>query len=133
MDIIRFPGLGLEFNISRVAFRIFEIPIYWYGIIIALGFILSVILALRHSKQFGIEQDTMLDVILYSIIAGIVMARVFYVVFSWDDFKDNILGVFNTRRGGLAIYGGLIGAFLTVLIYTRIKKISFFNSLIFIK
>ena len=128
MNIVQFPGLGgLELAINRVAFSVFGIPIYWYGIIIAFGFLLAVLLAIRDSKKFDIEPDNILDLVLFAAPVAIVAARLFYVIFTWDLFRDNPIDILNTRRGGLMIYGAVIGAFLVAYIFAEKKKIGFFN------
>ncbi|MGI6778155.1 MAG: prolipoprotein diacylglyceryl transferase [Acetivibrionales bacterium] len=128
MNTVQFPGLwGLEFSISRVAFKVFGIEIYWYGVIIAFGFLLAVLLAMKSSKDFGIEPDSIIDLVLYATPAAIVAARLYYVVFSWDSFKDNLWEVFNTRKGGLAIYGGVLGAVIVGYVFARAKKIGVFK------
>ncbi|RCX16568.1 phosphatidylglycerol:prolipoprotein diacylglycerol transferase [Anaerobacterium chartisolvens] len=121
--MIEFPRLGLEFEISREAFKIFTLPIYWYGIIIAFAFILAVILGMRSSKKFGIEPESIVDLVLFAAPVAIVFARLYYVVFNWGEFKDDLLSVFNTRQGGLAIYGGVIGAVIVAYFFARHKKI----------
>lgn len=127
MDL-QFPGLwGLELELRRWAFKVFDIPIYWYGIIIALAFLVAVVLAVRSSKKFGIEPDNILDLVLFAAPAAIISARLFYVIFSWDQFKDNLVEIFLTRNGGLAIYGGVIGALLVALLYAKKKKMSFLH------
>jgi prolipoprotein diacylglyceryl transferase len=124
MNLVEFPGLwGLKFTISRVAFYVFGIPIYWYGIIIATGFLLAVLLGMRNSKKAGIDPDNILDLVLFAAPAAIIGARLFYVIFSWDLFKDNLIDIFNTRKGGLAIYGGVLAAFIVAFIFARKKKI----------
>ncbi len=125
MDYIVFPGLKIEFSINNVAFTVGNIPVYWYGIIIAVGFLLAVLLALRSSKQFGISQDTILDVVLWAAPVAIIFSRLFYVIFAWDIFKDNPADILDIRKGGLAIYGAVIGGLLTAVIYCRIKKLAF--------
>lgn len=123
MDIVQFPGIGgLEFELRRWAFEVFGIQIYWYGIIIAVGFLLAVLLAIRNSKKYGIEPDNILDLVLYAAPVAIISARLFYVIFSWGQFKDNPIDIINTRKGGLAIYGGIIGALAVAYIFARIKK-----------
>ena len=77
---VAFPGLGLEFNINRVAFQIGNIPVYWYGILIALGFILAIIYVNKRAKEFGVDPDRMLDVIMGGAVGGIVGARAYYVL-----------------------------------------------------
>ncbi len=121
--MIEFPRLGLEFEISREAFKIFTLPIYWYGIIIAFAFILAVILGMRSSRKFGIEPESIVDLVLFAAPVAIVFARLYYVVFNWGEFRDDLLSVFNTRQGGLAIYGGVIGAVIVAYFFARYKKI----------
>lgn len=123
-NTITFPNLGLTFNINRAAFSIFGLDVYWYGIIIACGLILALIYAFRESKRTGLDQDDLLNMFLIAIPVSIVCARLYYVLFSFDLYKDDLLSIFDIRNGGLAIYGGLIGAILTVLVYCRVKKIN---------
>lgn len=126
MNVVEFPGLwGLKLNINRVAFEVFGLPIYWYGVIIAFAFLAAVLLALRDSKKFGIDPDNILDMVLFAAPAAIICARLYYVAFSWDQFSENPIDIINTRKGGLAIYGGVIGALITAYIYARVKKIGF--------
>lgn len=132
MNLVQFPGLGgLELSVNRVAFKIIGMPIYWYGIIIATGFLLAVLLGMRNSKKVGIEPDNILDLVLFAAPAAIIGARLFYVIFSWQLFKDNLIDVFNTRKGGLAIYGGVLAAFLVAYIFSKKKKIRVLNLLDF--
>ena len=121
--LVSFPGLGLDIELSRVAFRVFGVPIYWYGIIISLAFVACVLWAMRDSKRFGYDQDIVIDLVLVAIPVCIVCARLFFVVFSWDMFKDNLLEIFNVRHGGLAIWGGIIGAVISGTIIVKWKKI----------
>ncbi len=123
-NTITFPNLGLTFDINRAAFSIFGLDVYWYGIIIACGLILALIYAFRESKRTGLDQDDLLNMFLIAIPVSIICARLYYVVFSFDLYKDDLLAIFDIRNGGLAIYGGLIGAILTVLVYCRVKKIN---------
>ncbi|NSW90724.1 MAG: prolipoprotein diacylglyceryl transferase [Firmicutes bacterium] len=125
MSIIEFPGLwGLRIPVSREAFYIFGKPIYWYGIIIAFGFLLAVLLAIKHSSKYGIEPDNIIDLVLYLTPAGIIGARLYYVAFSWDEFKGNFLDIINIRKGGLAIYGGIIAGLIVAFIFAKVKKIN---------
>jgi phosphatidylglycerol:prolipoprotein diacylglycerol transferase len=112
---------------SPVAFHIFEQPIYWYGILISIGVLLGILLAIRNAKVFDIEQDSILDFALLAIPLAIIGARLYYVVFEWEMYQDNLLDIFNIRKGGLAIYGGVIGGILSGLIFTRWKKLDFWN------
>ena len=128
MNLVEFPGLwGMKFTISRVAFDVFGIPIYWYGIIIASGFLLAVLLGMKNSKLAGIEPDSVLDMVLFGAPVAIVFARLFYVVFTWELFKDNPIDIVNTRKGGLAIYGGILGALMVAYFFSKKKKVGFFS------
>lgn len=96
---------------NRVAFRIFGIEIMWYGIIIALAMVVGVKLVLRNSKKIGIKEDDMLDIALVALPCAIIGARLYYVIFNFSLYQDNLWSIFNTRLGGMAIHGGLIGGF----------------------
>ena len=105
---VSFPGLGLEFHFSNVAFTIGSKPIYWYGIVIVFGITLAIVYASRRSKQFGIKSDDLIDMMLIILPISIVCARLYYVAFEWERYKDNPIEIIATWHGGLAIYGGLI-------------------------
>lgn len=120
---ITFPGLGLSFNPSRVAFYIGEKGIYWYGIIIAVGFLLAVAYALKRCDQFGLTQDNIIDMLICAVPLAIVGARAYYCLFSWDLYRDDPIRVLYIWEGGLAIYGGVIGAVLGLTLYTKVKKV----------
>ncbi len=123
-NIVSFPGLGLEFHFSNVAFYIASKPIYWYGILIAFGFLLASFYASRRSVQFGVKSDDLLDMLLFMLPIGIVCARIYYVIFEWDQYKDNLSEVIAIWHGGLAIYGGLIGGIITCFVFCRVRKIN---------
>lgn len=120
---ISFPNLGIEINPSRVAFSIGSKDIYWYGIIIAIGFALAVLYACRRAPQFGLTEDHILDMLLCAVPAAIICARLYYCIFYWELYAENPVSVLYIWEGGLAIYGGVIGAVLAVWIYSRIKKV----------
>lgn len=120
---ISFPSLGLHFNPDRVAFYIGEKGIYWYGIIIALGFLLAVFYSCRRANQFGLTQDNIIDMLLWAVPLAVIGARAYYCIFSWELYRDNPIRVLYIWEGGLAIYGGVIGAVIGVLISTKMKKI----------
>jgi len=134
MDTISFPGLGdISFHIDRIAFTLFGFPFRWYGIIIAVGFLLAVLLGMRVSKKFGINPDDIIDIVLYAAPVSIICARLYYVIFSPDKsiyFEDPV-EIVRIWHGGLAIYGGIIGAIGTTYVYCRIKKINVLNILDF--
>ena len=119
---ISFPGLGLDFNINRVAFYVFGIEIYWYAIIITLGIAAGYLYAVWQGKKNDIKADTFSDVLLVGIPSSIVCARSYYVFSKWDYYSKNPGDILNLRGGGIAIYGAVIGAVIAVLIYCRIKK-----------
>ena len=120
---VSFPGLGLEFHFNNVAFHIASKPIYWYGILIMLGVILAVVYASARSRQFGIRQDDLYDAVLFAVPLGIVCARIYYVIFEWEQYKDNLSEIFATCHGGLAIYGGIIGGIIVIVVLCKVKKI----------
>ncbi len=127
---IRFPGLGIEIDSlpSGIMLPIgdgFEVK--YYGIIIGIGILCGYLLACCCGKREKISSDTIIDFLLYALVFSIIGARLYYVIFSWDYYKENPLQILNTRGGGLAIYGGVIAAFLTLYVYTRVKKMSFFQ------
>ena len=97
MEILRFPGLGWEIPISRVAVSIGSLEIYWYGVIIAVGFGLGLWVYLSHNRSCGIHPDEGLDIILWSMLGAIVGARAYYVAFQWDHYKDNLKAVSYTH------------------------------------
>lgn len=126
---ISFPGLGLSFNIQPVAFTIGSLVVSWYGIIIAAGLLLAMIYGLKRVSQFKITADDLSDVIIFSIIAGIVGARLYYVLFfsdgsGFNPYFSNPISMLYIWQGGLGIYGGIIAAFLCAFIVCRVKKIS---------
>lgn len=120
---ISFPGLGLSFNPSRVAFSIGSKPIYWYGIIIAAGFLLAVYYAMKRADQFGLTQDNIIDMLICAVPLAIIGARAYYCLFSWNLYKDDPIRVLYIWEGGLAIYGGVIGAVIGLFLYTKVKKV----------
>jgi phosphatidylglycerol:prolipoprotein diacylglycerol transferase len=132
MNYVRFPNLGdFKIPVDSVAFEIFGIEVLWYGIIISFGFIMAVFLGMRNRERFGIEQEQILDIVLWGAPSGIIGARLYYVIFNWHEFEGDILRIINIRAGGLAVYGGLIGALVSSYIYCRVKKVDFLNLLDF--
>ncbi|GEA30650.1 prolipoprotein diacylglyceryl transferase [Clostridium diolis] len=110
---------------NPVAFSIGGFDIRWYGILIATGIMLGILISQYNCKWREVDYDNLLNIVLLSIPIGIIGARLYYVIFEFDNYKDNIINAFNIRNGGLAIHGGLIFALGTALIYTRVKKLSF--------
>lgn len=118
-----------QYRMNAVAFRLFGLEIYWYAIIIVTGMILAGILFLNSGKKYGWEKGRLEDVLIVALPSALIGARLYYVIFQWADYSQNWLEIFNTRNGGLAIYGGIIGGVLGAYIFCRIKKLDFFQLL----
>jgi phosphatidylglycerol:prolipoprotein diacylglycerol transferase len=124
LNVIEFPGLGgLQITANPIAFRLFGLNIYWYGIIISLCFLIVALMSMKNSKKFGIKQDDIIDLVLYISPIGIIFARLFYVFVNWSDFKDDLPSIINLRSGGTAIYGGIIAGMVVIYIFAKVKKI----------
>lgn len=119
---VEFPGLGWEFDISPTVITIGNFSVYWYGVIIAVGFILAVLYAMKMSKHNGIDDDKLLNCTIVGLVTAIIGARAYYVAFSWDYFKNDPAQIFRIHEGGLAIFGGLIGALIGGLTVAKIQK-----------
>ena len=125
---IWFVNLGIKINhLDRVAFTIFGIDVYWYGIIIATGMLLGMIVTLKEAKRTNQDTNFYLDTVIISAIISILCARLYYVIFSWDYFKNHLNEIFSIRNGGIAIYGAIIGAVLSASIICKIRKKNFFK------
>ncbi len=120
---ISFPGLGLELN-PPSSFSLGPLDIHFYGVIIACGLMLAVIYGMRRSKEFGLKQDDILDGVLWIVPFAILCARLYYCIFEWDQYASNPISILYIWKGGLAIYGGVIGAALGILVFCKIKKLS---------
>ncbi len=121
---ISFPFLGLELNPGR-ELAIGPLSIHFYGVVIAIGLMLAVVYACRRSKQFGIKEDDIIDGVLWIVPFAILCARAYYCIFSWAEYKDDPISVLYIWKGGLAIYGGVIGAVIGVIVHCKVfKKIS---------
>lgn len=120
---ISFPNLGITLDHVGKSIDLFGIPIAYYGIIIGSAILIGFWIAMSEAKRTGQNPEDYLDMGIIGVILGIVGARVYYVVFSWDMYKDDLLQIFNLRAGGLAIYGGVIGAVIAVLVCARMKKL----------
>ena len=110
---------------DRVAFSIFGIDIMWYGILMAVGMILGTLIAIKEAKRVGIKEDYVLDLAIFAIPIGLFGARLYYVIFNWEYYSQNISQILNFRGGGMAIHGALIGGILTGYVFTKIRKIDF--------
>lgn len=110
---------------DRVAFSIFGIDIMWYGILMAVGMILGTLIAIKEAKRVGIKEDYVLDLAIFAIPIGLLGARLYYVIFNWEYYSQNVSQILNFRGGGMAIHGALIGGILTGYVFTKIRKIDF--------
>ena len=126
MDMeINFPNLGIYLDHVGKNISIFGFSIAYYGIVIVTGMMIAIWIAQREAKRTGQNPEQYLDLAMIGIAAGILGARIYYVIFAWDYYKDDLLSIFNIRQGGLAIYGGIIGACIAVVLYSRKKKQNF--------
>ena len=121
MGEIKFPHLGLEFNVGN-SFSVFGLEIAFYGIIIALGMIIAALVCFNYVKKSGQDVNLYMDYFLFGIIGAIIGARIYYVLFEWDFYSKFPEEILNLRAGGLAIYGGIIGAVAVLLVFCKIKK-----------
>lgn len=122
---VHFPGLGINVKIDPVAFRLGNFEIKWYGIIIAVGFLLAFLYVMKSCRKFNMNQDKFIDCVIVGIIGGIIGARLYYVIFSTSsEFVNNPVSIFYIRQGGLGIYGGIIGGLLCAWLIAKLHKIS---------
>ena len=124
---INFPNLGIYLKNVGQSISIFGFEIAFYGIIIGLGVVSGILLAAHLAKKTGFDVEIIYDFALYAVTFAVIGARLYYVAFSWDSYKDDLWSIFNLRGGGLAIYGAVIAAILTAIVYTKIKKFSFWT------
>ena len=119
---IAFPHLGIYLHDVPRSFSIFGFEIAYYGLIIGIGVLAGIWMAAHLAKRSGQDPDVYWDFAIYAVIFSVIGARIYYVIFAWEYYRDDILGIFNIRNGGLAIYGAVIGAFATLFVYCRLKK-----------
>lgn len=126
MDMsIRFPHLGIYLPNVGKTISVFGFDIAYYGITIAIAMIVGISIALHEAKRTGQNQDIYLDLLMLTMLTSVVGARIYYVIFSWSNYKDNLGEILNIRNGGLAIYGGIIAGVITVFVYSKITKMKF--------
>lgn len=124
---VSFVHLGITIEHLRNSISIGGFKIAFYGMIIGIGMLAGLYMAQRDARRRGQDPELYLDFALYAIIFSIIGARLYYVIFDWELYRDNPIEIFNLRAGGLAIYGGIIGAVLTLIVFTKIRKVSFFS------
>ena len=125
---IRFVNLGIEINKLPKNISIFGFKIAFYGIIIYIGMMLALFVIFREAKRTNQNTDNYYDLAIFTILFGVIGARLYYVIFEWDNYKNDLLSILNIRNGGLAIYGGLIAGFIAACIVCKVKKMSSPNS-----
>jgi len=124
---VMFPNIGIQIaNLPRAAFSLFGISVYWYGLLITLGVLCGILYATREAKRTGQNPNLYMDFSIVAIITSIIGARIYFVIFSWHLYRDNLMSIFNLRLGGLAIYGVIIAAVLTAYFFAKFKKLDFF-------
>ena len=123
---VSFPGLGInDLEINRTAFSIGSFNVYWYGILIATGLLLAVLYAYFNAHRYDVDRNKLIDCVIVGIITAVIGARLYYVAFKWEFFSSDPVRILDIRDGGLAIYGGIIGALVGGLLVAKIKKIKF--------
>lgn len=113
--------------LNPIAFSLGPLTVHWYGIILGTAALMGLLLAVQEGKRFGMSPDFFMDLVLIGVPSAIIGARIYYVAFKWEDYKDNFIEVFKIWNGGIAIYGALIGAILAAVLYTRRKGYSFWR------
>lgn len=127
--MVTFPSLGINLKINKIAFSILGIEIYWYAIFIVIAMILSLIILKIITKKEKIEYEDVINLFVYLIPISIISARLYYVVFQYQDYINTPLEIFNIKSGGLAIYGGIIGGTITTMVYCKIKRLNILQML----
>ena len=123
MKEIIFPSFNLKFDINSIAIHVGGISIYWYAIFIVLAFVIGIIFCKKDDGKYNIKFENVLELMIIVIPVSIICARIYFVLFSLDTYIQNAIQILNIRNGGLAIYGGIIGAIITIILYCKKKKI----------
>ena len=131
-NIIEFPNLNLTFNINPIAFNIFNLNIYWYGLMIALAYSICVVIVRINDKLYNVKWNDIIEMTTIGIVFGLIGARIYYVIFHLNYYSKHINEIFNISNGGLGLYGGLIFGFVAIWIYCKKNKIDILNSIDYI-
>lgn len=124
VNTISFPGLCIGPFTIHESFEIFGLDIHWYGIIIVVGILVAYLFCSHIAKDYNLTKENLIDILLYGLPTAIICARIYYVIFEWDNYKENLIDVLKIWEGGIAIYGAIIGACLSTYIYCKRKKIN---------
>ena len=124
MNIITFPGLNLKFNISKIAFEVFGIEIYWYAILMVSAMAIAILIFKKRDGMYNIKFDDILTLLIFLIPISIISARAYYVLFNLKHYLENPIQILNIRNGGMAIYGGVIGGTITCIVFCKNKKVN---------
>lgn len=127
-NTIAFPGLGISLEINRIAFTVFGHPIYWYALILLTGFLGGLLFVGLTGKKRGLIPDHAWDIAFWGLLAGLLGARIYYVIFDPGCLEGNLWNFFKLWEGGIAIYGAIIGAVISTLIYCKVKKLPILNT-----
>ena len=126
MDMqINFPNLGISLEHVGKSFDVFGFEVSYYGCVIALGILVGFLLAVKEAKRTGQNPEDYMDFILYAVFFSLIGARLYYVIFQWEYYKNDLMSIFYIREGGLAIYGGVIGAIITAYVFSKKRKLRF--------
>lgn len=121
---VAFPGLGIVIEQLNKSFEIGGFRIAYYGVLIGLGILAGMSMVIKVARASGQDVEIYYDCALYAIIFSLIGARIYYVIFEWDYYKENLLSIFKLREGGMAIYGAVIAAVITLFVYAKRKKLS---------
>ena len=129
MNSINFEGLGLYFKVNKVAFSIFGIEVRWYAVFIVIGIIIAILLCKKDHGKYGIKFEDVIELLIFALPISIICARLYFISFKFEYYMKNPQEILNIRNGGLAIYGGIIGAVITIFVFCKIKKIKVLDML----
>lgn len=132
MEEVIFPAINLKLNINPVAFNLFGVNVNWYALIIVSAFAIGILLCKKNDGKYNIKFEDILTLFIFLIPISIICARLYYIIFKLEYYINNPSYIFNIRNGGLAIYGGIIGAIITIFVFCKKKKINFYNILDFL-